>query len=96
MTDKLHSYLYKNTSSLFAQTVRFHVLRILNFNIIELKQSQLRLMELLKCIGADASYQIDICTVDSLWQFKQIVESCGGKIQVHVELPDGSSHGFKL
>ena len=57
---------------------------------------QLRLMELLKRIGADASYQIDGCTIDSLRQLKQIVESGGGKLCLHVELPDGLSHGVKL
>ncbi|ENC6730594.1 hypothetical protein ABKZ05_001275 [Vibrio navarrensis] len=57
---------------------------------------QLRLMELLKRIGADASYQIDSCTIDSLQQLKQIVESGGGKLSLHVDLPDSSSHGFKL
>lgn len=57
---------------------------------------QLRLMELLKRIGTDASYQIDSCTIDSLQQLKQIVESGGGKIHLHVDLPDGSHHGFKI
>ncbi|ENM5914261.1 hypothetical protein I2709_002591 [Vibrio mimicus] len=57
---------------------------------------QLRLMELLKRIGADASYQIDSCTIDSLQQLKQIVESGGGKLCLHVDLSDGSHDGFKL
>ncbi|EIO3984256.1 hypothetical protein LQK30_003685 [Vibrio vulnificus] len=57
---------------------------------------QLRLMELLKCIGTDASYQIDSCTIDSLQQLKQIVESGGGKLRLHVDQPDGSNYGFKL
>ncbi|EKO4252045.1 hypothetical protein P0G78_001769 [Vibrio parahaemolyticus] len=57
---------------------------------------QLRLMELLKRISADASYQIDSCTIDSLQRLKQIVESGGGKIHLHVDLPDGSHHGFKI
>ncbi|MCS6119162.1 hypothetical protein G3444_09640 [Shewanella baltica] len=57
---------------------------------------QLRLMELLKRIGADASYQIDSCTIDSLQQLKQIVESSGGKIRLHIDLSDGSNYGFKL
>ncbi|RBM41717.1 hypothetical protein [Vibrio tarriae] len=57
---------------------------------------QLRLMELLKRIGADASYQIDSCTIDSLQQLKQIVESGGGKLCLHVDQPDGSNYGFKL
>ncbi|MCU8039472.1 hypothetical protein L5M37_13445 [Shewanella sp. SM69] len=57
---------------------------------------QLRLMELLKRIGADASFQIDSSTVDSLHQLKQIVESGGGKLHLHVDLPDGSHHGFSL
>lgn len=57
---------------------------------------QLRLMELLKRIGADASYQIDSCTVDSLQLLKKIVESGGGKLRLHVYLFDGSYHGFKI
>ncbi|ENM3801015.1 hypothetical protein NTH48_000346 [Vibrio cholerae] len=57
---------------------------------------QLRLLELLKRIGADASYQIDSCTVDSLRRLKQTVESGGGKLRLHVDLPDGSNYGFKL
>ncbi|MFG7351787.1 hypothetical protein ACGMNB_12500 [Shewanella oncorhynchi] len=57
---------------------------------------QLRLMELLKRIGADASYQIDSRTVDSLQRLKQIVESDGGKLRLHVDLSDGSHHGFKI
>ncbi|QYX64678.1 hypothetical protein K2227_21470 [Shewanella putrefaciens] len=57
---------------------------------------QLRLLELLKRIGADASFQIDSCTIDSLQQLKKIVESSGGKISLHVDLPDGSHHGVKL
>ncbi|HFS6724126.1 hypothetical protein AB7078_15285 [Proteus mirabilis] len=57
---------------------------------------QLRLMELLKRIGADASYQIDSCTIDSLQQLKQMVESSGGKLRLHVDQPDGSNYGFKL
>lgn len=57
---------------------------------------QLRLMERLKRIGDDASYQIDSCTIDSLQQLKQIVESGGGKLHLHVDLPDGSHHGFKI
>jgi len=57
---------------------------------------QLRLMELLKRIGADVSYQIDSCTVDGLHQLKQIVESGGGKLHLHVDLSDGSHHGFGL
>lgn len=57
---------------------------------------QLSLLELLKRIGADASYQIDSCTVDSLRRLKQTVESGGGKLRLHVDLPDGSNYGFKL
>ncbi|WP_368876223.1 hypothetical protein [Proteus vulgaris] len=57
---------------------------------------QLRLMELLKRIGADASFQIDSCTIDSLQQLKQIVESSGGKLRLHVDQLDGSNYGFKL
>lgn len=57
---------------------------------------QLCLMELLKRIGADASYQIDSCAIDSLQQLKQIVESSGGKLRLHVDQPDGSNYGFKL
>ena len=57
---------------------------------------QLRLMELLKRIGADAGFQIDSCTIDSLQQLKQIVESSGGKLRLHVDQPDGSNYGFKL
>ncbi|MGU3191977.1 hypothetical protein ACVYF0_16035 [Vibrio cholerae] len=57
---------------------------------------QLRLMELLKRIGADAGFQIDSCTVDGLHQLKQIVESSGGKLRLHIDLRDDSSHGFKL
>ena len=57
---------------------------------------QLRLMELLKRIGADAGFQIDSCTIDSLQQLKQIVESGGGKLRLHVDQPDGSNYGFKL
>ncbi|MDL2115809.1 hypothetical protein QQJ64_08795 [Proteus mirabilis] len=53
-------------------------------------------MELLKRIGADASYQIDSCTVDGLHQLKQMVESSGGKLCLHVDLSDGSNYGFKL
>jgi hypothetical protein len=56
----------------------------------------LHLIELLKRIGTDASYQIHSCTVDSLRQLKQIVESGGGKLHLHVDLPDGSHHGFKI
>ncbi|WP_340613952.1 hypothetical protein [Xenorhabdus thailandensis] len=56
----------------------------------------LRLIELLKRIGADASYQIDSSMIDSLQQLKKIVESGGGKIRLQIELPDGSHHGFKL
>lgn len=57
---------------------------------------QLRLMELLKRIGADAGLQIDSCTVDGLHKLKQIVESGGGKLQLHVDLPDGSHHCYKI
>lgn len=57
---------------------------------------QLRLMELLKRIGADAGFQIDSCTVDGLHQLKQIVDSGGGKLHLNVDLPDGSHHGFKI
>ncbi|MFD0706774.1 hypothetical protein [Photorhabdus akhurstii] len=57
---------------------------------------QLHLIELLKRIGADESYQIDSCMVDSLQQLKQIVESGGGKLRFHVDPPDGSHHGFKI
>ncbi|MEQ4912088.1 hypothetical protein ABN089_11760 [Proteus terrae] len=57
---------------------------------------QLRLMELLKRIGADAGFQTDSCTVDGLHQLKQIVESGGGKLHLHVDLSDGSHHGFRL
>lgn len=52
---------------------------------------QVRLMDLLKRIGADASYQID-----SLQLLKKIVESGGGKLRLHVYLFDGSYHGFKI
>ncbi|EHK2736779.1 hypothetical protein J9K13_004360, partial [Salmonella enterica] len=57
---------------------------------------QLSLMELLKRIGADAGFQIDSCTIDSLQQLKQMVESSGGKLHLHVDQPDGSNYGFKL
>ncbi|MGR3970548.1 hypothetical protein [Shewanella sp. 1180_01] len=56
----------------------------------------LHLIELLKRIGADAGYQIDSCTIDSLQQLKQIVESGGGKLRLDVDLSDGSHHGFKI
>ncbi|MCW7550069.1 hypothetical protein OO184_19565 [Photorhabdus sp. APURE] len=56
----------------------------------------LRLIELLKHIGADASYQIDSSTIDSLQLLKLLIESGGGKIRLHIDLPDGSNHGFKL
>ncbi|AYA41927.1 hypothetical protein HZS38_16475 [Xenorhabdus nematophila] len=56
----------------------------------------LHLIELLKRIGADASSNIDDHTVDSLQQLKQLVESGGGKLRFHVDLPDGSHHGFRL
>lgn len=48
-------------------------------------------MDLLKRIGADASYQID-----SLQLLKKIVESGGVKLRLHVYLFDGSYHGFKI
>lgn len=57
---------------------------------------QLRLMELLKRIGADAGFQIDRCTVDGLHHLKQIVELSGGKLRLHIDLSDGSHHGFKI
>ncbi|PQQ28758.1 hypothetical protein C6H64_13885 [Photorhabdus luminescens] len=56
----------------------------------------LHLIELLKRIGADASYQIDSSMIDSLQQLKLLIESGGGKLRFHVDLPDGSHHGFRL
>jgi hypothetical protein len=56
----------------------------------------IHLIELLERIGADAGCHIDNCTIDSLQRLKQLVASAGGKLRLHVDLPDGSNHGFKL
>ncbi|KMW73212.1 hypothetical protein TI10_08890 [Photorhabdus luminescens subsp. luminescens] len=56
----------------------------------------IHLIQLLEHIGTDAGCHIDNCTIDSLQRLKQLVESGGGKLRLHVDLPDGSHHGFKL
>lgn len=56
----------------------------------------IHLIELLERIGADADCHIDNCTIDSLQRLKQLVESAGGKLRLHIDLPDGSNHVFKL
>ncbi|ENM3754550.1 hypothetical protein NTE25_000314 [Vibrio cholerae] len=56
----------------------------------------LHLIELLERIGADADCHIDNCTLDSLQRLKQLVVSAGGRLRLHIDLPDGSNHGFKL
>ncbi|WP_166267321.1 hypothetical protein [Providencia sp. M-27] len=56
----------------------------------------IHLIELLECIGADTNCHIDDYTINSLQRLKQLVESDGGKLHLHVDLPDGSHHGFKL
>lgn len=56
----------------------------------------IQLIELLELIGADADCHIGNYTIDSLQRLKQLVESAGGKLRLHIDLPDGSNHGFKL
>ncbi|EGR1039424.1 hypothetical protein ACVYFB_13775 [Vibrio cholerae] len=56
----------------------------------------IHLIELLERIETDAGCHIDNCTIDSLQRLKQLVASAGGKLSLHVDLPDGSNHGFKL
>ncbi|EIP5900335.1 hypothetical protein FXE30_05235 [Vibrio cholerae] len=56
----------------------------------------IHLIKLLERIGADAGYHIDNSTIDSLQRLKQLVASAGGRLRLHVDLPDGSNHGFNL
>ncbi|EKO3914460.1 hypothetical protein P0F25_003173 [Vibrio metschnikovii] len=56
----------------------------------------IHLIELLERIGADAGCHIDNCTIDGLQRLKQLVVSAGGRLRLHVDLPDGSHQGFKL
>ena len=44
----------------------------------------------------DAIFEIDTDIVNDLLDIKQLVESCDGRLNLFVHMPDGAHHGVKI
>ncbi|QWL62063.1 hypothetical protein HQ399_07280 [Aeromonas jandaei] len=57
---------------------------------------KIQLCRLLSHLDMDAIFETDTEIVNDLLDIKQLVESCGGRLNLFVHMPDGTHHGVKI
>ncbi len=57
---------------------------------------KIQLCRLLSHLDMDAIFEIDTDIVNDLLDIKQLVESCDGRLNLFVHMPDGAHHGVKI
>lgn len=57
---------------------------------------KIQLCRLLSHLDMDGFFEIDTDIVNGLLDIKQLVESCDGRLNLFIHMPDGTHHGINI